>query len=185
MKFSLSDFFSTMRYRMRRFSKDRSGVSAVEFALILPVFAVLFFGSVEVSFLLTVDRKVTQTASTLGDLVARGTSISSDEMNDIFAASSAIFAPYNGATAQMRVTSIEQKNGNVKVVWSRAKNMSPYSEGQSLTVPNGLLSNGQTVIFAEVNYDYNSTLGFFLPSTQKMDESFYLRPRRVDAVEVK
>lgn len=185
MNRTMTDSFAFLKHRARRFSKDRSGVSAIEFALILPVFAVLFFGSIEVSFLLTVDRKVTQTASTLGDLVARGTTISKTEMNDIFAASSAIFAPYDGSTAKMRVTSIEQKNGKVKVVWSRAKNMSPYSDGQSMTIPNGLLSNGQTVIFAEVNYDYNSTLGFFLPSTQKMDESFYLRPRRVDAVEVK
>lgn len=167
---------------LTRFRKDRSGVSAVEFALILPVFAVLFFGSIEVSFLLTVDRKVTQTASTLGDLTARGTTITSDEMTDIFAASSAVFAPYDGSTAKMRVTSIQMEDGDVTVAWSRAKNLSAYAEGSTISVPDGLLIDGQTVIFAEVSYDYSSTLGFFLPSAQTMEESFYLRPRRVDAI---
>lgn len=171
--------------RVSRFAGNRDGVSAVEFALILPVFALLFFGSIEVSFLMTVDRKVTQTASTLGDLVARGTTMTENEVNDIFAASSALFAPYDGSTAEMRVTSIQQENGKVEVAWSRAKNMTAYSPGTSVTVPNGLLSNGQSVIFAEVSYDYKSTLGFFLPTAKTLSEEFYLRPRRVDAVEVK
>ena len=171
--------------RLSRFSSDRSGVSAVEFALILPVFALLFFGSIEVSFLMTVDRKVTQTSSTLGDLVARGTTLTETEVDDIFAASRALFAPYDGTSAEMRVTSIKQVDGKVEVDWSRAKNMTAYSKGTSLTVPNGLLSDGESIIFAEVSYDYKSTLGFFLPSAQHLSEEFYLRPRRVESVEVK
>ena len=33
--------------RLRNFCRNRDGVSAVEFALILPVFATLYFGSIE------------------------------------------------------------------------------------------------------------------------------------------
>jgi Flp pilus assembly protein TadG len=174
-----------LKTRVSAFRRNESGVSAVEFALILPAFALLFFGAIEVSFLMTVDRKVTSTASTLGDLVARGTTMTESEVSDIFAASSALFAPYDGSTAKMRVTSIVQKGGKIEVAWSRAKNMTPYAAGTTLTVPNGLLSDGQSVVYSEVEYDYKSTLGFFLPSAQKLSEEFYLRPRRVDAVEVK
>lgn len=177
--------FKSLKRRLTRLSNDNSGVSAVEFALILPAFAILFFGSIEVSFLMTVDRKVTQTASTLGDLVARGTTLTEDEVNDIFAASSALFSPYNGSAAEMRVTSITQKSGKIEVAWSRAQNLTPYAKGTTLTVPTGLLSEGQSVIFSEVNYDYKSTLGFFLPTAQRLEEEFYLRPRRVDEVEIK
>ena len=169
---------------IRRFTGNRQGVSAVEFALILPVFAILFFGSVEVSFLLTVDRKVTQTASALGDLTARATTMTEGEVDDIFSASSAIFAPYDGAQAKMRITSIVHKNGKDEVAWSRARNMTAYSKGANVNVPGDLLDDGQTVIFAEVSYDYNSTLGFFLESARTLEESFYLRPRRVEAVEI-
>lgn len=174
-------YFKTLT---QKYSDDKSGVSAVEFALILPVFALLFFGSVELSFLMTVDRKVTQTASALGDLTARGTVMTEAEVDDIFSASSAIFSPYNGATAEMRVTSITQDAGTVEVAWSRAKNMSAYSPGDTVTVPTGLLSDGQSIIFAEVSYDYDSTLGFFLQKSQTLSEEFYLRPRRVTSVEI-
>lgn len=174
--------FNRLKSCLHRFGKDRSGVSAVEFALILPAFAVLFFGSIEVSFLLTVDRKVTQTASALGDLTARGTTLTEAEMNDIFAASSAVFAPYDGSAARMRVTSIKMIDGETKVSWSRAKNMTAYADDSPISVPSGLLIDGQSVIFSEVSYDYQSTLGYFLPSAKNLEETFYLRPRRVNEI---
>lgn len=170
--------------KLRRFGRKKEGVSAVEFALVLPVFALLYFASIEVSFLMLVDRKVTHTASSLGDLVARGTTMTNSEVDDIFKASSALFQPYDGSAAHMRVTSIEKKNGKIQVVWSRAQNMSAYAKGASVSIPNGLLGNGESVIMSEVSYDYNSTLGFFLPGAKTLDEKFYLRPRRVDVVEI-
>ena len=170
--------------RLRGFLRNKDGVSAVEFALILPVFALLYFGSIEVSFLMAVDRKVTHTASALGDLTARGTTLTRTEVNDIFAASRALFQPYDGTQAQMRVTSVLRTNGKNEVVWSEAQNMTAYAPGAEVTVPNNLLQNGDSVIMAEVAYDYNSTLGYFLPSAQHLDETFYLRPRRVDVVEL-
>ncbi|MAK59790.1 MAG: pilus assembly protein [Ponticaulis sp.] len=173
-----------MLAKLRRFGRNKKGVSAVEFALILPVFALLYFGSIEVSFLMMVDRKVTHTASALGDLVARGTTMTESEVTDIFKASSALFQPYNGANAKMRVTSVKRENGKTTVVWSRAQNMSAYGKGASVTVPTGLLSNGESVIMSEVTFDYNSTLGYFLPGTKTLDEKFYLRPRRVDVVNI-
>ena len=176
------NIFKSFRNTLRKFRDDRKGVSAVEFAMILPVFALLYFGSIEVSFLMLVDRKVTHTASSLGDLVARGTTMTTAELEDIFDVSQALFSPYDGTTAEMRVTSIMSVDGNTEVVWSRAQNMSAYATGASVSIPDGLISDGQSVIMAEVSFDYNSTLGYFLPSTRTMDEVFYLRPRRVDVV---
>tara|TARA_B100000678_G_scaffold161909_1_gene135320 strand:+ start:18009 stop:18551 length:543 start_codon:yes stop_codon:yes gene_type:complete len=170
--------------KLRRFARRRDGVSAVEFALILPVFALLYFASIEVSLLMLVDRKVTHTASALGDLVARGTTLTKSEVSDIFAASSAIFQPYDGSAAQMRVTSIKKEKGKVEVVWSEGQNMSAYAKGASVNVPNGLLENGESVVMSEVRFGYDSTLGYFLPATKTLGETFYLRPRRVDVVEI-
>ena len=45
-----------MLAKLRRFGRNKKGVSAVEFALILPVFALLYFGSIEVSFLMMVGH---------------------------------------------------------------------------------------------------------------------------------
>ena len=49
-------------------ARDRRGLAAVEFALIVPLMLVLFYGTLEFSSGVAVDRKVTLVARTLSDL---------------------------------------------------------------------------------------------------------------------
>ena len=46
---------------------DRSGIAATEFAIIVPLMLVMFFGTVEFSSGVAVDRKVTLMARTLSE----------------------------------------------------------------------------------------------------------------------
>ena len=66
---------SSLRARFRRLARrwtaSDEGVAAVEFGLIVPIMAVMFIGAVELSQAITVDRRVTQVASSTADLVAR------------------------------------------------------------------------------------------------------------------
>ena len=63
---------SRIGFRMLRSAldmfRDRSGIAATEFAVIVPLMLVMFFGVVEFSSALAVDRKVTLVARTLSDL---------------------------------------------------------------------------------------------------------------------
>ena len=56
--------------RLSDFATDRRGVSAVEFALLLPLMLTLYLGGVELSQGISIDRKVTLTARTPDDLLA-------------------------------------------------------------------------------------------------------------------
>ncbi len=163
----------------RRLGRDCGGVSAVEFALIAPVMIAILFGSVEVSLALIADRKVTQTASTVADLVAQDDAITAGEMADIFTAASAIMQPYDTAPLQMRISSVVMApNKKIYVDWSQGKNMSARKSGSSVTVPKGLLQPNSSIIMAEVSYDYTPTLGNFLKAPIGLGDTFYLRPRR-------
>ncbi len=173
-----------VRKTLRRLRDDRRGVSAVEFALILPVLALLYMGSIEVSFMMMADRKVTNSASALGDLVARGTTIQKAEMDNIFDSAEAIFQPYEGGQAKMRVSSLVEDKGKAKVAWSRGKNMGARGTGSTVTVPDGILPPGGSIIYAEVGFDYSSSLGFFVQGKKNLNEEFFLRPRRVDEVKI-
>ena len=52
-------------------ARDRSGIAAIEFAVIVPVMLVMFFGTVEFPPAIAVDRKVTLIARTLSDLTSQ------------------------------------------------------------------------------------------------------------------
>lgn len=165
------------------FSRDERGVSAVEFALIAPIMILFLFGSADLSLMLTADRKVTQTASTIADLVAQDDSISSGEMTDIFTASKAIMQPYNTSSLQMRVTSVVMDGaGKVTVAWSEGQNMSPRAKGSSVSVPSGILQPNTSVIMSEVDYPYSGGITDMLNTAINMKDTFYLRPRRSQEV---
>src|SRR6185437_3968415 len=56
---------------------DRRGLAAIEFAMLVPIMLVMFFGTVELSSGVAVDRKVTLVARTLSDLTSQ-----SDRVDD-------------------------------------------------------------------------------------------------------
>ena len=95
---------STMRSLLRRLldrrlgrlrSREERGIAAVEFSLILPIMIVLWIGGVEVTSALSVDRRLNNLASSIGDLVARSKTITYAQITDIFELSEAAMFPYS------------------------------------------------------------------------------------------
>lgn len=168
--------------RLRQFRLANKGISAVEFALIAPVMVLIYFACIELSFMMVLDRKVTSSAASLGDLVARAATIDDDDLADIFQATRMIFQPNPVADARMRISSLYDDDGTIKVAWSDGYNLVAYPEDKVMTVPEDLVPSGGSVIYAEVEYDYSSQLGYFFTTKKKLADEFYLRPRRSDLV---
>lgn len=167
---------------IRGIFRSKDGVSAVEFALIAPLMLLIYFACIELSFMMMLDRKVTTATATLGDLTARAATINDDDAEEIFQATRMIFQPNTVSTARMRITSIYDDGGINKVAWSDAWNLTAYTEDETITVPANLVPSGGSIIFAEIEYDYDSKLGYFFPNTKVLSDKFYLRPRRVEFV---
>lgn len=164
---------------LRRFRRDKTGVSAVEFALIAPAMIGLYLGAVEVSLALQIDRKATSAASALADLVAQDDVITDSEIAAIMTAGEAILAPFDTGPLQIRITSIYQdSDDDVEVQWSDAQGMSPHSPGGSISVPPGVLETNRSVIMVEVEYTYHTMFDELGVSHFDISEVFYLRPRR-------
>jgi Flp pilus assembly protein TadG len=164
---------------LARFRRDRSGVSAIEFALILPAMVAMFFGIGEVSSYMQAASRMTKVASTVADLVAQDTAVNDAELEDIFNCANAIMAPFDPSNGWVRVTSVRANAlGVTTVAWSEGRGISGHAPGPSVTVPGGIVPPNSSVIMAEVNYTYTSTYGMFLTSGVTSSDEFYARPRR-------
>lgn len=169
---------------LRRYRGDERGVSAVEFALVLPIMITMYIGAVEFSHALTIDRRVTAVASAAADLVAQSEEVSSSDLLDIFQASSTIMMPYAAAPISIVLTSVvADADNNTKVAWSAAHNGTPHAVNSQFAVPAGLTQPFSSVIVAEVAYSYQPPVGEFLTGGITMNDKFYLRPRRSLTVE--
>jgi Flp pilus assembly protein TadG len=164
----------------RRWRSDRRGLAAIEFAMIFPVMVGMYMGAVEISQMLTLDRKITTITAATSDLVAQEKTIDDDMIADIFTAASSMIVPYDEIPISIVVTSVvaHPTNGSTTVDWSDARNGTPRTPGQAITVPAGLVGNGESVILTEVSYQYDSVIGHFIADGFTVEDKFYTKPRR-------
>lgn len=172
-----------IRRPLSQFAGDRRGVSALEFALLAPIMIAFYFGMSEVSQAFMTQKRMGHVASSVADLAAQDDVLTTAEINDIFAAGQTIMRPYSTASLAQRLTSVTVNNqGSPRVDWSRGQGMTAHGVNSVLTLPTGMAVNGESLIVAEVTYDYDSPIDVFLPTATEFTRTYYLRPRIVDRV---
>jgi Flp pilus assembly protein TadG len=175
-----------MLTRLRTFRRDKSGLAAVEFALILPLMIAMFFGVEELSQALACRANVVNVASTTADLVAQQSATTAADLQNTFLAANAILYPYDPSVAQITLTSVvyDPATGSLtsgKVAWSKTKGGTAHAPGTTMALPAGLMVANQSVIVAEISYPYTSpTVKFVTNRTWK--NTFYAKPRRVASI---
>ena len=163
---------------VRRFIGECRGISAVEFALLLPVMMTLYLGTVEASQGIAANRKVKLTAHTLADLSTQYTDITNADMSNILNAGAAIIAPYSAANLQETVSEISvNAQGVASVVWSNTLNGTALTVGQTVSVPASLAVPNTYLMFAQVQYSYNPTYGYVMTGTLNLSDQSFMRPR--------
>ena len=81
MRFVRSPYALGVRLMRRmRIVRDRRGVSAVEFALILPTMILLYVGVAEIGNAITIYRRTSTVASTAADLTAQVKKVSTADL---------------------------------------------------------------------------------------------------------
>lgn len=180
----------------RRLRRDSGAVSAVEFALLLPLLLVLYIGGAETGQAIAVYRKVALTSYTLADLVSQYTGVCTTSnsnsaqiasLPDIMSISSSVMLPYAASGAQMVVAGISNKSGSNNVDWSYGLNATSWTTNAApptgATVASSIIpNNGDQVIVAQTTYTYTSSFSAVMkdlwgsPSITLSSVSF-IRPR--------
>lgn len=153
---------------LSRWQCDSGGAAAVEFAFIAPIVGTLFLGAVELSQVLTVDRRAAQVATSMADLVARtNASISQSDMTDIMKIGGFIMLPYRSSALETTVRNVTSSPSNAttsKQSWYCTYNSNGGGTNTcacnttSYTLPTGLVTTNDSVVVAEVRYFYTPLL---------------------------
>jgi len=180
---------------VRRFLTDRSGVAALEFALIVPLLLMLYFVTMEVSQAIETNKKVGRVASMAADLVTQQQDIYKADVEGIMRIGESTLQPYNRSVPSITLTAIEvtdETTPKVLVVWSRKLVNGSFSAGPAkgtpTTIPDALKIKGSFLVRAESSLAYapvitwtaqqKTTLGLTSAFDGiSMKETYYLRPR--------
>jgi Flp pilus assembly protein TadG len=165
------------------FAQDQRGVSAVEFAMLLPLMMTLYLGSVEISQGVGIDRKVTLTSRTVADLASQVSDISNTDMTNILNAASSVVSPYDLSKLKVTVSAVKiDAAGIAKVCWSDTLNGTKRTSGSTVTLPAALNVANTTLIWSEASYAYKPTIGYVVTGTLNLTDQIYMRPRLSDTV---
>ncbi len=169
--------------RLRRLARDERGVSAVEFAMLLPLMVTLYLGSVEVSQGIAADRKVTMTARAIADLVSQVSTINNSGMTSTLAAASAIFYPYDVTKGTVTVSLVTiDANSKATITWSDSLNGTARAKGSTVTLPSALLIPNTSLVWGEATYNYKPVIGYVVTGTLNLKDQIYMRPRLSDTI---
>lgn len=191
-----------------RLRRNEDGVAAIEFALILPVMLLMYFGSAELTKGMLVNRKVTIAARSISDLLAQQTTALTDgQATEIFNAGLAIMGS-DATGLKMTLSSIKfvlhagsTTLYDAKTMWSTtasANNLRPcnviLTQDTSTTltpnvnnVPAGFYGSAGTLLVADITYNYPSPFqinaAFYQsPATMSFTRAYFNTPRNTPSI---
>jgi len=172
---------------MRALLANRSGVVAVEFAILLPLMLALYTLAFSLSDMIAANRKVTLAARTVTDLGSRYSALTTlggatNNVDAVIAASAQVMLPYGTGTAVRlsEVCASATSATTVTVVWSRTSQgaTGARAAGDTLTVPAGLFTTSACQLMGEVSYAYTPwrVLGG-AGAVMYLSDTIYMTPR--------
>ena len=191
MKLALSGWLVALQRSAARLGRDQRGNAAIEFAVIVPVMLSMFFGVVEFSSGVAVNRKISMAAEELADLGARYQAIDDTEVDNFFKIARAVITPYSPTDLKATITEvyINPATGVGRAQWSKGDVV--RLPGSAVTVPANLIArdsmnrilDDQYLIFAETAYLYKPAVGYLMAKTGvPLSDKSYMRPRLLNCV---
>ncbi len=174
---------SDLSRRLSSLKRDERGVSAVEFAMLLPLMITLYLGAVEISQGVSINRKVTLTSRTVADLASQVSSISSSDMTNLLNASAAVIAPFPAGQLKVTVSQVidrseQRRQGKLERHAQRHQARSRL-DGDAA---DGAQGRQYQLIWSEVSYNYVPTIGYVVTGALNLQDQIYMRPRLSDTV---
>jgi Flp pilus assembly protein TadG len=162
------------------------GAAAIEFAFIMPFMLLLYFGLVDVTGLISMNRRVVSAAATMADLVGQQkTTILGGTITDQYNAAYVIMQPVQSANVRVEIFDFRTNGaGAIVQMWKTGNNLGPSCGAAPVTTGMAnLMTAGNDVIVARVCATYNSTVASFMgtsimgAASFNLSQSISVRPR--------
>ena len=115
-----------------RFTRDKRGIAAIEFALIVPLMLTMYLGTIEISTAVSINKKVSRVSATVADLVTQQTEVNKSQLEDIMAVGESVLFPYVADKPDITIIAINVDSSypqGGKIAWSREYDKGIYKNG--------------------------------------------------------
>jgi len=171
---------------IRRFLRENKGAIAIEFGLVISSLIVILTGCFEASRYILLNQKLDRASSSVADLIAQASGVTTGVLSDTYAAADQQTLPFDlKGHGRVIISSVYNAATTATVMW-QCQGGGSYTSGTSAIGAKGatatmptLLPVGlnENVVVAEVLYDYKPFMfqGIFQPAVFR--HTSYTRPR--------
>ena len=174
-----------MNKSLTRLRRDQSGMAALEVAFIMPFLLFLYFGLVDLTAMISLNRKVAYSASVVGDLVTQNDgTVTAANIDDYFKAASLVMKPTPITNIRAEVYQFRIVGGAIVNQWSRKSTNGAGCAAPGTSGMNSLMTDGNDIIVAVLCTTYSPYIATFLgqsilgATTFSMSEQIANRPRQ-------
>ena len=150
----------------RRFVASTRAIAAIEFAIVMPVLALMFFGTFDAGRAIAIYMKIRSATFAIDAITNQYTTVQTSDLQSIAGAAAVILAPYPSSTSVLTVTVSQVKitaANTATVSWSYSLGGSPYP---------------CYLIFGEMSYQYTPMFGFFTTAANiTLSDNLFATPR--------
>ena len=174
----------------KRLLRDRSGVSAIEFVLLFPILIGMMAGTVDIGQALTVSRKMTQIASTLGDMTAQQSVWKTGDIDAIVAGAATIIDPYSKSDVKIELAILDiDASLKATVNWSRGYNTTALVKGVAspVAIPTNIAQSGVQLVAVRARYTLQTPFTKLLTpvtgvTAYHYEKTYIMRPRLSETI---
>ena len=167
-----------------RLTRDSTGIAATEFAMIVPIMLVLFFGVVEITNGFSAYRSIRLMAHTNSDLTSQSLSVQDTDLANFFAASTGVLYPFvtSSTDPNLKMSIVElwvNAALQARVQWAKNSDGSPTpAPGTVMNIPLSIAVPNTYVIYSNVKYNYVPVIGYVMNKAGvNLGDFAYTRPR--------
>ncbi len=150
--------------KLRTFFRADNGVAAIETAIIMPFILILYFGMIDLTALISFNRKITYSASVIADLVAQNrTNILKSQIDDYYNAAAMVIAPTPANRIHVDVYGYRKVGTTVTQIWKTKSPLGPLcSTTPNTTAIGQLMTASNDVVVTITCMDYTPYIATFL-----------------------
>lgn len=158
------------RAALAAFRRNTKGVAAIEMAFVFPFMVLLYIGLVDVTNLISANRRVTLAASTIGDLVTQGpptvgsSTFTQAQIVAFFKAITPIMEPFSAQEVKAEIFTYRKNGSAVTRVWHK-DNGGTCSGSVSTSGFVNLMTDGNDLVTARVCIQIKPLFSYVFGST--------------------
>ncbi len=171
--------------RRQSFARDKRGIAAVEFGLIVPVLVIMLVGVIEVTRAVSIDRRFGKVTSMVADLLTREESVDAATVQGIYGIVNHIMGVWGTERLKLHITPVRAAAVDANDVYVYAGKANRPSFGSSSASPRDvcerfaglttdLLESGTTAIVVEGEFEFEPLIAQgFVPASTWQDRAVF------------